>query len=289
MPAPTLTDGVVQLDQFGAGDVDGHLANEDEEMARRFGWWPKRSTADNVRAAFDDWAESWASGGAIRAFAVRDLATPLLAGTGCTSVDAHKATCPAAGIRSFSADLGRNSDRAVVGNRLRLAAVVIRGGVGADTLSSVASRVVFYGGPGHDRLLGGPRADVLLGKRGADFIRGRQLAAYLNGRQIPGVRAYPIRFRPDSSNFAKVSIEGVRWVVTNRESFNAVRLGLEVAAALQTLYPGKISFEANRKLIGSEATLRALEAGEDPRAIEQKLEEPLRDFLQIREKYLLYR
>jgi uncharacterized protein YbbC (DUF1343 family) len=124
---------------------------------------------------------------------------------------------------------------------------------------------------------------------GADFIRGRQLAAYLNGRQIPGVRAYPIRFRPDSSNFAKVSIEGVRWVVTNRESFNAVRLGLEVAAALQTLYPGKISFEANRKLIGSEATLRALETGDDPRIIEQKLETPLRDFLQIREKYLLYR
>ena len=107
------------------------------------------------------------------ALAVRDLATPLRAGAGCTSVDAHKATCAAAGIRSFSADLGRSSDRAVVGNRLRLASIVIRGGVGADTLSSVASRVIFYGGPGHDRLLGGPRVDLLLGKRGSDFIRGR--------------------------------------------------------------------------------------------------------------------
>jgi len=107
------------------------------------------------------------------AFAVRDLATPLRAGAGCTSVDAHKAMCAAAGIRSFSADLGRSSDRAVVGNRLRLASIVIRGGVGADTLASVASRVIFYGGPGHDRLLGGPRADLLLGKRGSDFIRGR--------------------------------------------------------------------------------------------------------------------
>jgi Ca2+-binding RTX toxin-like protein len=107
------------------------------------------------------------------AFAVRDLATPLLAGAGCTSAGAHKATCAAAGIRSFSADLGRNADRAVVANRLRLAAVVIRGGLGADTLSSVAARVIFSGGPGHDRLLGGPRADVLLGRRGADFMRGR--------------------------------------------------------------------------------------------------------------------
>jgi uncharacterized protein YbbC (DUF1343 family) len=124
---------------------------------------------------------------------------------------------------------------------------------------------------------------------GAEFIHGRELAAYLNARFIPGVRAYPIRFRPVSGNLAKISVEGVRWVVTSRESFDSVRLGLEVAAAMQSLYPGKISFDVNRKLIGSEATLQALKAGEDPRAIVQKLEDPLRDFLRIREKYLLYR
>jgi RimJ/RimL family protein N-acetyltransferase len=81
MPAPTLTDGIVQLDEFGPGDIDAHLANEDEEMARRFGWWPKRSTAHHVRAAFDHWSESWASGGPIRAFAVRDVATAALVGS----------------------------------------------------------------------------------------------------------------------------------------------------------------------------------------------------------------
>jgi RimJ/RimL family protein N-acetyltransferase len=81
MPAPTLTDGVVHLDEFGSGDVDAHLANEDEEMARRFGWWPKRSTAHNVRAAFECWAKSWASDGPIRAFAVRDVATATLVGS----------------------------------------------------------------------------------------------------------------------------------------------------------------------------------------------------------------
>jgi uncharacterized protein YbbC (DUF1343 family)/CubicO group peptidase (beta-lactamase class C family) len=124
---------------------------------------------------------------------------------------------------------------------------------------------------------------------GADFIRGRELAAYLNARLIPGVRAYPIRFRPVSGNFTGITVEGVRWVVANRESLDSVRLGLEVAAALQKLYPGKIAFEANRRLIGSEAVVRALKAGEDPRDIERNLEAPLRDFLKIREKYLLYR
>ena len=124
---------------------------------------------------------------------------------------------------------------------------------------------------------------------GADFIRGRELADYLNGRWIPGLRTYPIRFRPSSSNFSGVAIEGVRFVITNREVFDSVRLGLEMAAALQKLYPGKISFGASRKLIGAEATVRAFETGEDPRAIEQGLEAPLREFLKMRDKYLLYR
>jgi uncharacterized protein YbbC (DUF1343 family) len=86
-----------------------------------------------------------------------------------------------------------------------------------------------------------------------------------------------------------VTVEGVRWLITDRESLDSVRLGLEVAAALQKLYPGRISFEVNRKLIGNEAALHSLAAGEDPLAIQQNSAAPLRDFLKIREKYLLYR
>jgi uncharacterized protein YbbC (DUF1343 family) len=124
---------------------------------------------------------------------------------------------------------------------------------------------------------------------GADFIRGRELSEYLNARQIPGLRTYPIRFRPVSGNFARTSIDGVRLVLTNRELFDSTRAGVEIAAALQKLYPGKISFALNRKLIGSQALVRALAAGEDPRAILPRLEEPLENFLKMREKYLVYR
>jgi hypothetical protein len=86
MPAPTLTDGVVHLGEFGPDDVDAHLANEDEEMARRFGWWPNRSTAHDVRAAFERWAGSWACGGRIHAFAVRDVSPrPSWARASCAS------------------------------------------------------------------------------------------------------------------------------------------------------------------------------------------------------------
>ncbi len=115
---------------------------------------------------------------------------------------------------------------------------------------------------------------------GADFIRGPELAAYLNRRRIPGVRVYATRFQ---------AVEGVRFVITNRDDFDSARLGLEIAAALQKLYPGKIDFDANRKLIGSAEVIRALTAGDDPRDIQQKMADSVAAFVKLREKYLLYR
>jgi uncharacterized protein YbbC (DUF1343 family) len=124
---------------------------------------------------------------------------------------------------------------------------------------------------------------------GADFIGGGELAAYLNQRQVPGVRAYPTSFTPAESNFKGARIEGVRLVVTNRELFDSTRLGLELAAALAKLYPGKIDFTASRRLIGSDDVIRRLQAGEDPNTIEQSLADSVAGFVKLREPYLLYR
>jgi uncharacterized protein YbbC (DUF1343 family)/CubicO group peptidase (beta-lactamase class C family) len=124
---------------------------------------------------------------------------------------------------------------------------------------------------------------------GADWIRGPELAAYLNARYIPGVRVYPTRFRPASSNFAGKDIEGVRFVITDREAFNSVRLGLELGAALEKLYPGRMAWDSNLRLIGSRSLAESLQKGEDPRALEQKLEADLGRFVQRRTPYLLYR
>jgi uncharacterized protein YbbC (DUF1343 family) len=115
---------------------------------------------------------------------------------------------------------------------------------------------------------------------GADFIHGPELAAYLNSRQIPGVRIYATRLQP--------ALEGVRFVITNRDAFDSARLGLEIAAALVKFYPGKIDLEANAKLIGSAEVMRALAAGDDPRDIQQKMVDSVTAFLKMREKYLLY-
>ncbi|MCW5979474.1 MAG: DUF1343 domain-containing protein [Bryobacteraceae bacterium] len=123
---------------------------------------------------------------------------------------------------------------------------------------------------------------------GADWIDGPQLAAYLNARRIPGIRVYPTRFQPDASRFAGMPIGGVRFVVTDRNLLNSSRVGLEVAAAIEALYPGKIDWQANERLIGNRQTIKALRAGEEPTAVQAIDASRLEEFLAVRQKYLLY-
>jgi uncharacterized protein YbbC (DUF1343 family) len=123
---------------------------------------------------------------------------------------------------------------------------------------------------------------------GADWIHGAELAQFLNRWVLPGVRVYATKFQPSSGPFAGKTMEGVRFVIVNREQLNSVRLGLDVAYALQRLYPGKINFEACRFLIGSREVVDALKAGIAPGVIEERLREQVQKFEDRRRPFLLY-
>ena len=123
---------------------------------------------------------------------------------------------------------------------------------------------------------------------GADFIGGRELAVYLNQRQIPGIRVYPTSFTPTESVFKGVRVEGVRFVITNRELMDGTRLGLELAVGIQKLYPGKVDFNLGKRLIGSDDVIRRIQAAEDPRTIEQSFQDAMDAFAVTRARYLLY-
>jgi RimJ/RimL family protein N-acetyltransferase len=69
--APRLTDGTVVLDAFQPEEADSHLAGEDEEQARRFGWFTRGSTLAGVRATIARWHDQWSTQGPVRAFALR--------------------------------------------------------------------------------------------------------------------------------------------------------------------------------------------------------------------------
>jgi RimJ/RimL family protein N-acetyltransferase len=78
---PVLFDEMVTLDAFQMQDAESHLAGEDDELARRFGWFPRRSTLEGVRESIARWREEWTTG-PTRAFAVRIAAGGELVG-GC--------------------------------------------------------------------------------------------------------------------------------------------------------------------------------------------------------------
>ncbi len=123
---------------------------------------------------------------------------------------------------------------------------------------------------------------------GADWIHGAELARFLNARFLPGVHAYATRFEPVSGPFKGKTIEGVRFVIVNREQLDSTRLGIEVAHALEKLYPGKINFEACRVLIGDRDVIDALKVGREPGEIEERMAEQARRFEDRRRGFLLY-
>lgn len=123
---------------------------------------------------------------------------------------------------------------------------------------------------------------------GADWIKGQMLAEVLNARFIPGVRAYPTRFRPNASNFTDIEVEGVRFVVTDRSAFDSTRLGVELAAALQKLYPGKLDFEKCKSLIGNRKIVDGIKEGKDASALWSQMSEEAELFKERRKTYLLY-
>jgi uncharacterized protein YbbC (DUF1343 family) len=123
---------------------------------------------------------------------------------------------------------------------------------------------------------------------GADWMDGVRLASYLNRRGTPGIRVYPTKFRPTSSNFAGQEIEGVRFVVTDREAFDSVRFGIELSSAIETLFAGKMNFEANSKLIGNRHLLNALKSNVTPDTIAASLSAARDEFMRTRQRFLLY-
>ncbi len=124
---------------------------------------------------------------------------------------------------------------------------------------------------------------------GAPWVDGRRLAADLNGRRLPGVGFYPVSFTPTAGRFKGELCQGVFITVTDRAAMNAVRLGIEVAAALQKMGGATFDLDKSLKLIGSPAVVARIKSGDDPARIAASWSDDEARFRLLRSKYLLYR
>ena len=124
---------------------------------------------------------------------------------------------------------------------------------------------------------------------GAPWIKSKELSAYLNARGIAGVRFVPVTFTPTASVYTGQVCNGVNIILTDRNGFDAPELGIELAAALQKLYPADFKIGRIQQLLVNQNAYDALMAGQDPRRIAQDWQEALEKFEKVREKYLIYK
>jgi uncharacterized protein YbbC (DUF1343 family)/CubicO group peptidase (beta-lactamase class C family) len=123
---------------------------------------------------------------------------------------------------------------------------------------------------------------------GAPWISGQRLADYLNRRQIGGIVFEPVVFTPSASPYCQQRCEGVRLRLADKAALDSPALGVELAAALNRLYPGKFNFGGTLGMVGSREVIQALKCGVDPQDIRQQWLPRLNTFSRVRAKYLLY-
>ncbi len=123
---------------------------------------------------------------------------------------------------------------------------------------------------------------------GAPWIAGDRLARYLTERHLPGIAFEAATFTPGERPYARQRCSGVRLKVVDRGALDVAALGVELAAALYRLYPGKFQFGQSVTMIGSRQVLQAIKNCEDPRVIERRWQPGLEAFGRLRARYLLY-
>ena len=143
-------------------------------------------------------------------------------------------------------------------------------------------------GRGHDVSVG-RGTDTPFELLGAPWINSSELAQYLNARDISGVRFVPVSFTPTASTHGGQKCQGVNIILVDRNGFDAPELGVELASALHKMYAEQFHMERMADLLVNQATFDAIAKGDDPRRIAEDWREPLEKFMQVRQKYLLYK
>ena len=124
---------------------------------------------------------------------------------------------------------------------------------------------------------------------GAPWLDGEEVAGALNGRGLPGVRFVNQPYIPVSGLYAGQHCGGVGIRVTDRAAARSMRIGLEIASLLWKKYPEQFDVAKTIVLLGNQATVDQLKAGEAPEKIVAGWAADLAGFDQLRRRYFLYK
>lgn len=115
-----------------------------------------------------------------------------------------------------------------------------------------------------------------------------EFAGELERRQVPGVRFFAAGITPRDGPYAGRMCHGVFAFVTDRTVFRSIPMGIEIADALQRMYPKQFQLEKIIFLLGSQTTIDRLERGDAVKDIVDGWVPDLDKFRAMRQKYLIY-
>lgn len=124
---------------------------------------------------------------------------------------------------------------------------------------------------------------------GAPWLDGVRLADALRAQAIPGVSFVPIEFTPTGSKFMGQKCGGINIIITDRQKFEPVRTGFEIAAQLRKLYPEAWETKGFLRLLGNQETFAAVVDGKSAAEVTAIAAKGVEEFKQRRAAVLLYK
>ena len=110
----------------------------------------------------------------------------------------------------------------------------------------------------------------------------------LSCRKIPGVEFTQTQFTPTQDMYSGQLCQGVRIRIAHKGDLRSMRMGLDIADVLHSMYSQNFHLEKTITLIGNQATVDALARGESPAKIIKSWTPALDNFRTTRSRYLLY-
>jgi uncharacterized protein YbbC (DUF1343 family) len=138
----------------------------------------------------------------------------------------------------------------------------------------------------------GRGTDHPLEQAGAPWLRASEVADSMNAMRLPGIRFEAVRVTPGptAAKYPRRPLHGVRFILTDRESYRPVRTALLFIDLVRRMHPEFRWTERGAgmdRLAGSDAMRRAIQAGSLTAALAEWEREAARFDLE-RRPYLLY-
>ena len=124
---------------------------------------------------------------------------------------------------------------------------------------------------------------------GAPWMDGEKVASALNATRLPGLKFVSQSFIPVSGLYQGRRCGGVGIRITDRAAVRSMRMGIEIAALLQKLYPQDFDASKTITLLGNAETVQKLKDGVPAAEIVASWQSALTQFDQLRRKYFLYK